>query len=66
MYKVRTINNISVAGLNRLPREHYEVASEITQPDAILVRSSKLNASELPGSLVAIGRAGARCQQHPC
>ena len=25
--KVRTINNISVAGLNRLPREHYEVAS---------------------------------------
>lgn len=65
MYKVRTINNISVAGLNRLPREHYEVASEMAQPDAILVRSSKLDATDLSDSLVAIGRAGAGVNNIP-
>ena len=36
MYKILTLNNISVAGLNRLPRERYEVASETSHPDAIL------------------------------
>ena len=29
MYKVLTLNNIAVEGLRRLPRERYEVASEI-------------------------------------
>ena len=29
MYKIQTLNNIAVAGLDRLPRDHYEVASEI-------------------------------------
>ena len=29
MYKILTLNNISVAGLERLPRERYEIASEI-------------------------------------
>jgi len=36
MYKILTLNNIAVAGLRRLPRERYEVASEIAHPDAII------------------------------
>ena len=39
-YKIQTLNNISVEGLKRLPRERYEVASDIGHPDAILVRSA--------------------------
>ena len=35
-FKILTLNNISVRGLERLPRDRYEVASEIGHPDAIL------------------------------
>ena len=37
MYKILTLNNISVKGLQRLPRESYEVASEVSHPDAVLL-----------------------------
>ena len=33
MHKVLTLNQISVKGLERFPRESYEVASEIGHPD---------------------------------
>jgi D-3-phosphoglycerate dehydrogenase len=65
MYKIQTLNNISVAGLNRLPRERYEVASEVGKPDAILVRSAKMHDMELPPTLKAIGRAGAGVNNIP-
>lgn len=58
MYKVLTLNHISVAGLEKLPRETYEIASEIQHPDAILLRSFKMHDMEIPSSLKAIGRAG--------
>src|SRR5690606_25567497 len=32
-FKILTLNNISVRGLERLPRDLYEVASEIGHPD---------------------------------
>ena len=65
MYKILTLNNISVAGLDRLPRDKYEVASEISHPDAILVRSAKMHDMTLPESLKAIGRAGAGVNNIP-
>lgn len=65
MYKIQTLNNISVAGLDRLPRETYEVASEITHPDAILVRSAKMHDMALPDTVKAIGRAGAGVNNIP-
>ena len=65
MYKILTLNNISVAGLNRLPREKYEVASEIAHPDAILVRSASMHDMEIPASLRAVGRAGAGVNNIP-
>jgi len=65
MYKILTLNNISVAGLNQLPRERYEVASEITHPDAILLRSFNMHDMPLPEGLKAIGRAGAGVNNIP-
>lgn len=65
MYKIQTLNNISVVGLDRFPRGSYEIASEISNPDAILVRSSKMHDMTLPASVKAIGRAGAGVNNIP-
>ncbi len=65
MYKVLTLNNIAVAGLRRLPRERYEVASEIAHPDAIIVRSYNMHDMEIPETVAAIGRAGAGTNNIP-
>ena len=65
MHKILTLNNISVAGLERLPRDSYEVASEMSHPDAILVRSAKMHDMAVPDSLKAIGRAGAGVNNIP-
>ena len=58
VYKVLTLNQISVNGLDRFPRDVYEIASEFSHPDAILLRSHKLAASEIADSVACIGRAG--------
>jgi D-3-phosphoglycerate dehydrogenase len=65
MRKILTLNNIAVEGLDRLPRESYEVASEIAHPDAILLRSFNMHDMEVPKSLLAIGRAGAGVNNIP-
>jgi len=65
MFKILTLNNISLAGLERLPRDKYEVASEIQHPDAILVRSAKMHDMELPPTVRAVGRAGAGVNNIP-
>ncbi len=64
-FKILTLNNISVRGLERLPRDKYEVASEIGHPDAILVRSADVHALEIPESVVAVARAGAGTNNIP-
>jgi len=65
MYKVLTLNNIAVEGLRRLPRERFEVASEIAHPDAIILRSYNMHDMEIPETVVAIGRAGAGTNNIP-
>ncbi len=65
MYKILTLNNISVAGLERLPRDRYEIASEIQHPDAILLRSFKMHDMAIPPTLKAVGRAGAGVNNIP-
>ncbi|MEJ2362338.1 MAG: phosphoglycerate dehydrogenase [Gammaproteobacteria bacterium] len=65
MYKILTLNNISAAGLDKLPRDRYEVASEISTPDAILLRSYNMHDMSLPANLKAIGRAGAGVNNIP-
>jgi D-3-phosphoglycerate dehydrogenase len=53
------MNKISPLGLELFPRDKYEVASDIPNPDAILVRSADMNSAEIPASVLAIARAGA-------
>ena len=65
MFKILTLNNIAAVGLDRLPRDTYEVASEFQTPDAILVRSAKMHDLPVPTSLKAIGRAGAGVNNIP-
>lgn len=65
MFKIQTLNNISVAGLDRFPRSRYEVASELQHPDAILVRSFNMHDMAIPDSLKAVGRAGAGVNNIP-
>ena len=65
MFKIQTLNNISVFGLERLPRDRYEVASEIQNPDAVLVRSADMHKIEINPSIKAIGRAGAGTNNIP-
>jgi D-3-phosphoglycerate dehydrogenase len=66
MFKILTLNNIAVEGLRRLPRERYEVASEIAHPDAILLRSYNMHDMEIPDTVAAVGRAGAGTNNIPC
>ncbi|HEY8539892.1 MAG TPA: 3-phosphoglycerate dehydrogenase, partial [Steroidobacteraceae bacterium] len=65
MFKILTLNNISLRGLERLPRDRYEVASEIGHPDAVLVRSADMHKFDLPPSVKAVARAGAGTNNIP-
>ncbi len=65
MFKVLTLNSIAVTGLNHLPRENYEIASEIQHPDAVLVRSFNMHDWPIPETLLAVGRAGAGTNNIP-
>jgi D-3-phosphoglycerate dehydrogenase / 2-oxoglutarate reductase len=65
MHKIRTYNQISVKGLDRFPRESFEVGSDIGHPDAFLIRSQKLHDVAVPRSLLAVARAGAGVNNVP-
>ncbi|OOG25181.1 3-phosphoglycerate dehydrogenase [Thioalkalivibrio denitrificans] len=65
MYKILTLNNISVKGLDCFPRDHYEISSEMSHPDAILVRSHNMRDMKIPDEVKAIGRAGAGVNNIP-
>ena len=64
-FRVRMLNSISPKGLERLPRDRYELAAEIGRPDAILVRSADMHEIDIPASVLAVGRAGAGTNNIP-
>lgn len=64
-YRILTLNNISVRGLERLPRERYELASEIGNPHAVLLRSADMHGMTIPASVLAVARAGAGTNNIP-
>jgi D-3-phosphoglycerate dehydrogenase len=64
-YRIQTLNNISARGLERLPRDRYEIASDLEHPDAILVRSADMHAAPIADSVRAVGRAGAGVNNIP-
>ncbi len=63
-YRIQTLNKISSRGLARLPA-NYEVGDAIANPDAILVRSANMHELDIPGTVRAIGRAGAGTNNIP-
>ena len=65
MYKIKKLNVISPEGLATFPLDQYEIGTEITHPDAIILRSYKMHDMELPISLLAVGRAGAGVNNIP-
>jgi D-3-phosphoglycerate dehydrogenase len=65
MFKVLTYNNISAVGLDKFPRDLYEVASEIQNPDAVMLRSFDLHGVAIPETLKVVGRAGAGVNNIP-
>lgn len=65
MYQVLTLNQISPIGLQQLPEEQYLVSSELAEPDALLLRSHKLQAADIKESTLAIARAGAGVNNIP-
>ena len=65
MHRIKTYNAISPKGLDRLERGRYEVGQDIAHPDALLLRSYKLQEDEIPDSVTAIARAGAGVNNIP-
>ena len=66
MFRIRTLNQIAIKGLDRFARDRFEVASEIQDADGILVRSQKLSVGEHASPrLRAIARAGAGTNNIP-
>ena len=57
-FRIQTLNSISPAGLDCLPRDRYEVASDLPRPDAMLLRSFDMRDLPLPETLKAVARAG--------
>jgi D-3-phosphoglycerate dehydrogenase len=55
-YKIKTINRIAREGLSVFG-EGFTISHDCRSPDAILVRSARINTDDFP-SLLAVGRAG--------
>lgn len=65
MFKIQNLNKIDSIGLQRFPMDHYEIASEFSAPDAILVRSAAMHDIDFGSNMKAIGRAGAGVNNIP-
>ena len=65
MYKIQTLNKIDQEGLQVFPASTYEIAGEIADPDAIVLRSFSMHDMEIPDSVKAIARAGAGVNNIP-
>jgi D-3-phosphoglycerate dehydrogenase / 2-oxoglutarate reductase len=65
MFKIQTLNPIAAVGLNQFPAVSYEIATTVSQPDAILVRSQNMHDMPLPDSIKVVGRAGAGVNNIP-
>ncbi|NLL39948.1 MAG: 3-phosphoglycerate dehydrogenase [Clostridiales bacterium] len=66
MYTIKTLNNIAQVGLDRFDKSLFRIDNEASNPDAILVRSTKMLDYEFNESLLCIARAGAGYNNIPC
>ncbi|HAZ03502.1 MAG: 3-phosphoglycerate dehydrogenase [Bacteroidetes bacterium GWF2_42_66] len=65
MFKIQTLNKIDSEGLKLFLADKYEIAGDMANPDAIVVRSAAMHDMEMPSSLKAIARAGAGVNNIP-
>jgi len=65
MYQIKTYNAIAQVGLDHFDPDHYVVGPETADPQGILLRSHKLQESELNEALLAVARAGAGVNNVP-
>ena len=65
MYRIRTLNKISSAGLAVLDKLYFQVSDTVEKPHGVLVRSADMHDFEFPKSLRAIARAGAGVNNIP-
>lgn len=59
MFKIKTINNISPVGLEKLYKLGCTVAADVEAPQGIIVRSADMHSFEPNPELLGIARAGA-------
>lgn len=64
-FKIQTLNKIAAIGLNVLDRDNYEIATDINNPDAILVRSAEMHDMQISDNVKAVARAGAGTNNIP-
>ena len=65
MYNIQTLNKIAACGTDLMDKSKYNVAEDISNPAAILVRSASMHEMELGEDLIAIARAGAGTNNIP-
>lgn len=65
MFKILTLNNIAQSGLDRFPLDRYRLGKDLSDADAILLRSYDLHKYEPPLTVKAVGRAGAGTNNIP-
>ncbi len=65
MFKIKKLNSISNVVYDYLPKENYAISEDLTDYDAILVRSAKCHDLEMPENVLAIARAGAGVNNIP-
>ncbi len=63
--RIKTYNQISDKGLSRFNSTHYQVDPALDDAEAILLRSYKLQVSDLTASVRAVARAGAGVNNVP-
>ena len=64
-FAILVLNQVSQAGLDRLPAGRYRVGADLDAPDAILLRSADLHHVAIPASVQAVARAGAGTNNIP-
>ena len=65
MFRIKTLNKISPAGLSVLDQTRFSVSGDVDNEDGILVRSADMHEYQFPDSLRAIARAGAGTNNIP-
>ncbi|MDR0992634.1 MAG: 3-phosphoglycerate dehydrogenase [Ruminococcus sp.] len=65
MYNIATLNKIAACGTDLFDKSKYTITEDIGSSNAVMVRSASMLDMEMPGSLLAIARAGAGVNNIP-